>query len=117
MVAETVSLNSLSSDMELSFVNRDEVMAINEQLLINIVTKLFSRKTHSAGSISPYFIQGCNWRSMATTVPDIREDKEDSNLLAFCWVVDFPSLRIQARVTTLMRKAKDITHTTLLSSY
>ncbi|MEZ4114584.1 MAG: hypothetical protein R3B65_04135 [Candidatus Paceibacterota bacterium] len=25
--------------------------------------------------------------------PDIRENKEDENLLAFCWVVDFLSLR------------------------
>ena len=23
--------------------------------------------------------------------PDIREDKEDKNLLAFCWVTDFPA--------------------------
>jgi len=25
-----------------------------------------------------------------TDRPDLRKDKEDNNLLAFCWVVDFP---------------------------
>ena len=29
-------------------------------------------------------------KKYGTDKPDIREDKSDPNLLAFCWVVDFP---------------------------
>jgi len=76
-------------DMELSFVNRDEVMAINEQLLINIVTKLFPEKRIQQVPF-PRISYKDAMEKYGNDRPDIREDKEDSNLLAFCWVVDFP---------------------------
>lgn len=76
-------------DMELSFATEEEIMAITEQLLIEIVTKLYPHKKIQtipfpripyAESIAKYNIDR----------PDIRENKEDKDLLAFCWVVDFP---------------------------
>jgi aspartyl-tRNA synthetase len=76
-------------DMELSFVEREDVMAINEKLLIDIVTKLFPEKRiqqipFPRISYQDAILQYGNDR------PDIREDKNDPNLLAFCWVIDFP---------------------------
>ncbi len=76
-------------DMELSFVNRDDVMAINEQLLINIVTKLFPEKRIQQVPF-PRISYKDAMEKYGNDRPDIREDKEDANLLAFCWVVDFP---------------------------
>lgn len=76
-------------DMELSFATEEEIMAITEQLLIELVTKLYPHKKIQtipfpripyAEAIAKYNIDR----------PDIRENKEDPNLLAFCWVVDFP---------------------------
>ena len=73
----------------MSFVEREDVMALNEALLIDFVTKLypekkiqqipFPRMSH-ADAVSKY----------GTDRPDLREDKNDPNLLAFCWVIDFP---------------------------
>jgi aspartyl-tRNA synthetase len=76
-------------DMELSFASEEDIMAITEQLLIEIVTKLYPHKKIQtipfpripyAEAMAKYNIDR----------PDIRENKEDPNLLAFCWVVDFP---------------------------
>lgn len=76
-------------DMEMSFVEQDEIMALTEKLLIEVVTKLYPHKRIQqipfpripyAEAMSKYGIDR----------PDIREDKNDPHLLAFCWVVDFP---------------------------
>ncbi len=76
-------------DMEVSFVNRDEVMALNEKILINVVTKLFPEK-----SIQAIPFPRISYKDAMATYgndrPDIREDKTDPNVLAFCWIVDFP---------------------------
>ncbi|MEK7621761.1 MAG: amino acid--tRNA ligase-related protein [Patescibacteria group bacterium] len=76
-------------DLEMSFVTQEEVMALNEALLVELVTRLtpekriqqipFPRLTY-AEAMSKY----------QTDRPDLREDKNDPNLLAFGWVIDFP---------------------------
>jgi aspartyl-tRNA synthetase len=76
-------------DMELSFVERDDVMAVNEALLIDIVTKLFPEKRIQQIPF-PRISYKDAMEKYGNDRPDIREDKEDPNLLAFCWIVDFP---------------------------
>ncbi len=76
-------------DLEMSFVDREDVMALNEAMIIKIVQTLapekkiqqipFPRLTY-AEAMSKY----------GTDRPDLRDNKEDPNLLAFCWVIDFP---------------------------
>jgi aspartyl-tRNA synthetase len=76
-------------DLEMSFVEREDVMALNEELLIALVKKLhpekkiqeipFPRMSHTE-AMSKY----------NSDRPDLRKDKNDPNLLAFCWVIDFP---------------------------
>lgn len=76
-------------DMEMSFVEREDVMAINEAALIEVVKKAapdkkiqeipFPRMSYKE-AIEKY----------GTDRPDIRKDKNDPNLLAFCWIIDFP---------------------------
>jgi aspartyl-tRNA synthetase len=76
-------------DVEMSFVEEEDVLSIMETLLIKIVTTLYPEKRIQqvpfprikyADAMSEYGVDR----------PDIRENKEDPNLLAFCWVVDFP---------------------------
>ena len=76
-------------DMEMSFVTQEDVMKINEDLLIKLVKDLYPEKK----------IQQIPFPVMKYTEaiekygndrPDIREDKNDPNLLAFLWVIDFP---------------------------
>jgi aspartyl-tRNA synthetase len=76
-------------DMEMSFVEREDVMAVNEALLIDIVTKLFPKKKIQEVPF-PRISYKDAMEKYGNDRPDIRTDKEDPNLLAFCWVVDFP---------------------------
>jgi len=76
-------------DMEMSFVEQEDVMALNEKLLIEIVTKLFPEKKIQEIPF-PRMTYKEAMEKYQTDRPDVRKDKEDKNLLAFCWVVDFP---------------------------
>lgn len=76
-------------DMELSFVDKEEVMQLNEALLINIVTKLYPEKRIQTLPF-PRITYKDAMEQYGNDRPDLREDPNDPNLLAFCWVVDFP---------------------------
>lgn len=77
-------------DLEMSFVTREDVMKINEKLLIEIVTTLFPEKRIQQVPF-PVFTYKEVMEKYNSDKPDIREDKNDANLLAFCWVIDFPA--------------------------
>ena len=76
-------------DMELSFVDKEDVMQLNEALLIDLVTKLYPEKRIQTVPF-PRMTYKEAMEKYDTDRPDIREDKDDPNLLAFCWVTDFP---------------------------
>ncbi len=76
-------------DMEMSFVTQEDVMQINEALIIDMVTKLYPEKRIQQVPF-PRISYKDAMEKYGNDKPDIREDKEDTNLLAFCWVVDFP---------------------------
>jgi aspartyl-tRNA synthetase len=75
--------------MEMSFVNREDVMQTSEALLINIVTTLFPEKRIQQIPF-PRISYKDAMAQYGNDRPDIREDKDDADLLAFCWVIDFP---------------------------
>lgn len=77
-------------DIEMSFVTQADVMKINEDLLIALVTELFPKKKIQQIPF-PVLTYKEAMEKYNSDKPDIREDKNDPNLLAFCWVVDFPS--------------------------
>ena len=76
-------------DFEMSFVEREDVLALTEQLFIDLIkavapekkiaTLPFPRMTY-AEAIDKY----------GSDKPDLRKDPSDQNELAFCWIVDFP---------------------------
>ncbi len=76
-------------DMELSFVDREEVMELNEELLIKIVQTLTPEKKIQTIPF-PRLTYAEAMEKYGTDRPDLRENKDDPNLLAFCWVIDFP---------------------------
>jgi aspartyl-tRNA synthetase len=73
----------------MSFVTREEVMKVNEDLLISIVTKLFPEKRIQQVPF-PVLTYKEAMEKYNSDKPDLREDKKDPNLLAFAWVIDFP---------------------------
>ncbi|PCI19725.1 aspartate--tRNA ligase [Candidatus Wolfebacteria bacterium] len=76
-------------DMEMSFVDRDQVMDINEKVLIALVKELYPEKTIQEIPF-PRLTHKESMEKYGTDRPDLRKDKDDPNLLAFAWVTDFP---------------------------
>ena len=80
-------------DLEMSFVNREDVMALNEELLIKIVTELTPEKKIQTLPF-PRITYKDAMAKYGTDRPDLRKINPstdgDPNLLAFCWVIDFP---------------------------
>ena len=76
-------------DIEMSFVDREDVMSLNENLLVEIVHKLYPEKEIQEIPF-PRISYKDVMEKYGNDRPDIRKDKENKNLLAFCWIVDFP---------------------------
>lgn len=76
-------------DMEMSFVEEEDVMQLNEKLLIEIVQKYYPEKKIQQIPF-PKISYTEAMEKYGNDRPDVRENKEDVNLLAFLWVVDFP---------------------------
>jgi len=73
----------------MSFVQREDVMDLNEKLLIDLVKSAYPDKKIQEIPF-PRISYKESLEKYGTDRPDLRKDKNDSNLLAFCWVVDFP---------------------------
>ncbi len=76
-------------DMEMSFVTQEDVMQINEKLLIDLVKTLYPEKEIQELPF-PRLTYKDAMEKYGNDKPDIRNDKNNPNLLAFCWVIDFP---------------------------
>lgn len=76
-------------DMELSFATQEEIMRLNEELLIELVQTLAPEKRIQQIPF-PRITYKEAMEKYGNDKPDMREDKEDPNLLAFCWVINFP---------------------------
>jgi len=76
-------------DMEMSFAEREDVMKVNEELLIEIVEKLYPNKKIQEKPF-PRISYKEAMEKYGSDRPDLRKEKNDPNLLAFCWVIDFP---------------------------
>ncbi|HBH71283.1 MAG TPA: aspartate--tRNA ligase [Candidatus Yonathbacteria bacterium] len=76
-------------DMEISFATKEEIMELNEKLLIELVQTLTPEKRIQTIPF-PRITYKEAMEKYGNDKPDMREDKNDPNLLAFCWVIDFP---------------------------
>ncbi len=76
-------------DLEMSFVTQEDVMEVNERMIIELVQTVYPEKRIQQIPF-PRLSYAEAMEKYQSDKPDIREDKNDPNLLAFCWVVDFP---------------------------
>jgi len=76
-------------DMEMSFVNREDVMDLVEAMMIEMVKTCAPEKRIQQVPF-PRISYAEAMEKYGNDQPDFREDKEDPNLLAFGWVIDFP---------------------------
>lgn len=73
----------------MSFVKREDVMDVVEGMLIELVETHYPNKRIQQKPF-PRITYKESMEKYGNDRPDIREDKNDPNLLAFCWVIDFP---------------------------
>jgi aspartyl-tRNA synthetase len=76
-------------DLEMSFVEREDVMELIERMMIKLVEVVFPSKKIQQVPF-PRITYKEAMEKYQIDRPDLREDKNDPNVLAFCWVIDFP---------------------------
>ncbi len=76
-------------DLEMSFVEREDVMAVIEKMILGMIKKIAPHKKIQAEPIPRLSYQEAMVK-YGTDRPDVRKDKNDPSELALCWVVDFP---------------------------
>lgn len=76
-------------DLEMSFVEQKDVMNLIEGMLILMAGELYPQKKIQQIPF-PVLTYKEAMEKYNSDKPDLREDKNNPDLLAFCWVVDFP---------------------------
>lgn len=76
-------------DLEMSFVRQEDVMELTEKLLIHLVETIAPEKKIQKIPF-PRIPYKEAMEKYGIDRPDLREDKNDCNSLAFCWVINFP---------------------------
>lgn len=76
-------------DLEMSFVEQEDVMNLIERLFITLIKNLYPNKKIQEIPF-PRISYKEAMEKYNSDKPDIRKDKSDPELLAFCWVIDFP---------------------------
>ncbi len=77
-------------DIEMSFTNQEEVMGLVEELMTQLVKKLYPEK-HISQTPFPRMSYKEAMERYNSDKPDIRNDKNNPDELAFLFVVDFPA--------------------------
>lgn len=76
-------------DVEMSFVNQADVMAIIEEAMIKLIETVAPEKRIQQVPFPRLTYQEA-MEKYHSDKPDLRTDKNDPNLLALCWIIDFP---------------------------
>lgn len=83
-------------DLEMSFVSQEDILQLAEELFTTMVTELFPEK-HIAQTPWPRLSHSEAKAKYGTDKPDLRNDKNDPNELAFAWTLDFPLFTEQSK--------------------
>ena len=75
-------------DLEMSFATQEEILSLTENLFKEIAEKILKKKIYKFPFPRISYDEAI--KKYGSDKPDIRPDKSDPNLLAFCFVVDFP---------------------------
>jgi len=83
-------------DIEMSFTSEDEVLALVEELFTGLVKSLYPEKKIKETPF-PRIKYSEAMEKYGSDRPDLRSDKNDSNELAFAFVVDFPAFEYKSQ--------------------
>ena len=76
-------------DYEMSFASREDVLSFTEEMFVSLVHELFPEKKISSIPF-PRLSYAKSMEKYGSDKPDLRKDKNNSDELAFAWVLDFP---------------------------
>ena len=76
-------------DIEMSFVDQEDILRLAEEMFTELVKKVFPEKRIKQ-TPWPRLTHKEAQEKYGTDKPDLRENKNDPNELAFAWVLDFP---------------------------
>lgn len=76
-------------DYEMSFVEQEDVLEFTEEMFIQLVEELFPDKKIKDQPFERITYEE-SMEKYGSDKPDLRDDSEDDDELAFVWVVDFP---------------------------
>jgi len=83
-------------DVEMSFVEQEDILKLVEKSMIDLVKKVFPEKKFTKVPF-PRIPYDEVIKKYKTDSPDIRKDKNDQDELGFCWIVDFPLFQKQTK--------------------
>jgi len=75
-------------DIEMSFVEQEDILNLTEELVTGIVEKVIKKKIQEKPF--PRLTYQEAMTKYKTDDPDLRKDKKNPNILAFVWITDFP---------------------------
>ena len=76
-------------DIEMSFVEQEDILKLTEEMFTQIIAKLFPEK-HIIQTPWPRLNYEEVMKKYKTDKPDLRKNKKDPNELAFAWILNFP---------------------------
>ncbi|MCK4589798.1 MAG: aspartate--tRNA ligase [Nanoarchaeota archaeon] len=76
-------------DVEMSFVEQEDILNLIEDMMIKIVKEILPDKKLTFKKF-PRLNHDEVMKKYKTDKPDLRKNKNDPNELAFCWVVNYP---------------------------
>jgi len=76
-------------DLEMSFVTQNDILDLYENLLLEMMEKLFPEKKITQIPF-PRLKYDDVMAQYKTDKPDLRKDRNDPNELAFAWIIDWP---------------------------
>ncbi len=94
-------------DLEMSFVEQEDILELVEGLMIKMVEKLYPEKKITKVPF-PRIKHADAIKKYKTDSPDIRKNKKDDNELGFCWIVDFPLFEKQTEEDFFHGAGKDL---------
>jgi len=83
-------------DIEMSFVTQEDILQMTEKMFTELVKEIFPNKKIMK-SPWPRITHKEAMEKYGVDKPDLRENKNDSDELAFAWVLDFPLFTEQSK--------------------
>jgi len=83
-------------DLEMSFVEQEDILKLTEELFTLLVSKIFPEK-HLTASPWPRISHKDAIEKYGTDKPDLRINKKNPDELAFSWTIEFPLFKEQSK--------------------